>query len=748
MSHENDLVNCFFAPVRFAIPRRSWKAGLIAELRDNELEKNPPRTKVQTVHTNEVADGTRVQVNDKETFTIDREEGVIKDGITAEIPEEGMTLYGKKILPPDESGGEGSDFLADVLADEARADSPPIKENPPNPNTRFGIAPTESHETSRQELRKGKFKLGGVEGTTEFNVTIMPNGEEWDRYRVRNAIRRNEPIPDEVLADFYSEVGKDENLRERANQVIHKWEKINPSVDEIWKRLTEEAKSAGVDYSGESYQSQGGSRYMAVYRDGKRLQIRVSGHGVGLGGVDYERSIATNSRPSEVQRKIDDAIHTIRLADKFNQPGTPTEFSVRPEEPKYSGRESHPGDVGMIDEDAAKAIGIRAGGIRLESDSIPHMETPERLARLKRAGFNSARDAVNYVTSGYQRIYKTKGDSLLLARRNGKDMVTFVQLIPDKNEHYYRINTVLPVRDGYLKNKPLLWERAPTSQTLASPPNAVSGQSKGFDRIVDPSAPSVKENPTNLNTKFSVAPVIGVGGVPSLQSSAAKPGIGDRIRGVLDSEPVQAARRKLEDEFLPVRRAVAAIKKAGGIIDDQNDVGMKLDLFHGKVAEKYRDVERTAVQPIIDTMSRANLTRAQVDRYLMALHAPERNATIAARNPDMPDGGSGMKIADANRIVAEVQRSGQRAAYEKIAVGQSMAKLIGDNPNPDFWEIDLKPPTVKDVDKNTGLVVERLDPLDPRYKPADNVVIASECEATAGAVPTVAGRVAPGSGWS
>jgi hypothetical protein len=76
---------------------------------------------------------------------------------------------------------------------------------------------------------------------------------------------------------------------------------------------------------------------------------------------------------------------------------------------------------------------------------------------------------------------------------------------------------------------------------------------------------------------------------------------------VLDSEPVLAARRKLEDEFLPIRRAVAAIKKAGGIVDDANNTDAKLDTYHGKVAERYRDVERTTILPIIDTMSRANL---------------------------------------------------------------------------------------------------------------------------------------------
>jgi len=85
----------------------------------NEVEKNPPRTKVQTVNTNDVADGTRVVVNDGETLTINTSNGTIEDGITGEIPEGGMTLYGKKILPPEEfKGPMGDDPFAEFKPEE------------------------------------------------------------------------------------------------------------------------------------------------------------------------------------------------------------------------------------------------------------------------------------------------------------------------------------------------------------------------------------------------------------------------------------------------------------------------------------------------------------------------------------------------------------------------------------------------------------------------------------------------------
>lgn len=75
-----------------------------------ELEKNPRGTKIVRTNTNDLADGTRIEVNKDETFTVDKEEQVVRDGITAPIPDGGIDLYGKKILPPAEHQGEVGDF--------------------------------------------------------------------------------------------------------------------------------------------------------------------------------------------------------------------------------------------------------------------------------------------------------------------------------------------------------------------------------------------------------------------------------------------------------------------------------------------------------------------------------------------------------------------------------------------------------------------------------------------------------------
>lgn len=67
-----------------------------------ELEKNPDGLNLVKVNTNELPDGSRIQVNDKEVLTVDREMGTVQDGSGRKynIPEDGIDLYGQRVLKP------------------------------------------------------------------------------------------------------------------------------------------------------------------------------------------------------------------------------------------------------------------------------------------------------------------------------------------------------------------------------------------------------------------------------------------------------------------------------------------------------------------------------------------------------------------------------------------------------------------------------------------------------------------------
>ena len=278
--------------------------------------------------------------------------------------------------------------------------------------------------------------------------------------------------------------------------------------------------------------------------------------------------------------------------------------------------------------------------------------------------------------------------------------------------------------------------------------------------------------------------------------------------------PWEVIRRKAQDEFRPVSRLQEDLKRQGGTITDESSPYLKEELFKGRTADQVREVEHEFVKPVVDRLGKSGLKVEDLDQYLTALHAPERNAHIAGINPSMPDAGSGMSNADAaaavakwqadprfadlsyaaNRILAMNRRTlktqldsglisqqthdeltqrwqnyvplrtdmeaegaiGKGKGFnvggkeykpatgrsseadspvtfsvmqanekiiraEKNRVGQSLLKLVRDNPDPELWTVD-RHPTIKTIGAD-GMV--RNTP-DPRFKEADHVISVKE----------------------
>lgn len=144
------------------------------------------------------------------------------------------------------------------------------------------------------------------------------------------------------------------------------------------------------------------------------------------------------------------------------------------------------------------------------------------------------------------------------------------------------------------------------------------------------------------------------------------PTVGERFN--LSNEALwDTIRRKVQDEFLPLRRMQEDVRRQGGTVTDASDAYLKQELFKGKAAEQIRQVEHRYVRPIIDRMTAAGLTLEQVDEYLYAKHAQERNAQVATVNPNMAGGGSGMSDAQAEAIIDKAKATGKWADLEDIA---------------------------------------------------------------------------------
>lgn len=125
---------------------------------------------------------------------------------------------------------------------------------------------------------------------------------------------------------------------------------------------------------------------------------------------------------------------------------------------------------------------------------------------------------------------------------------------------------------------------------------------------------------------------------------------------------------KMQDRTIDTKRVIDAITAAGKVIADDQNIRLQEELYHGRSAKRVNDFAENELKPVLEYMRGAGLTMADVEEYLHARHAREANAVIAAREPSMPDGGSGMTNAAADAYMKALPAD-QRAKLEKAAEG-------------------------------------------------------------------------------
>lgn len=134
-----------------------------------------------------------------------------------------------------------------------------------------------------------------------------------------------------------------------------------------------------------------------------------------------------------------------------------------------------------------------------------------------------------------------------------------------------------------------------------------------------------------------------------------------------DETLVKVAMRKMADKFQVLKDLQKSIEQAGGTVSDEANAYRAEELFHGKAEEDLRQMRESLVKPLAEKMAKFGISQEELDQYLYAKHAPERNAHIAEINPDMTDGGSGMTNAEAEAIVDQVTQSGKQAEYDQLS---------------------------------------------------------------------------------
>lgn len=125
--------------------------------------------------------------------------------------------------------------------------------------------------------------------------------------------------------------------------------------------------------------------------------------------------------------------------------------------------------------------------------------------------------------------------------------------------------------------------------------------------------------------------------------------------GAWPIEPIGKGDRfiyNMQDKQIDTKRVVEAAKKSGVKVTDDINPYLQEELYHGRSAKKFDDFRNKELRPLLDSIRSAGLSLADVESYLWALHAKERNAQIAKINDKMPDGGSGLTNKQADDLLA------------------------------------------------------------------------------------------------
>ena len=143
---------------------------------------------------------------------------------------------------------------------------------------------------------------------------------------------------------------------------------------------------------------------------------------------------------------------------------------------------------------------------------------------------------------------------------------------------------------------------------------------------------------------------------------------------------------KLLDKNIDVKRIVEAVKNTGKQIASQWNPYLQEELYHGRTANASQEFQDKEWLPLLKDMDKKGVTVGELEKYLLNRHAEDYNRLVAKRNPNRPemqDGGSSVKTADARKYLAGLDKD-TKEKYEELAkridgITKGTRQLLVDN---------------------------------------------------------------------
>lgn len=131
--------------------------------------------------------------------------------------------------------------------------------------------------------------------------------------------------------------------------------------------------------------------------------------------------------------------------------------------------------------------------------------------------------------------------------------------------------------------------------------------------------------------------------------------------------------RKFIDKFNRLEFIQKKITDAKGMpISDDLNAYLQQEMFHGRAAERLDKFEKSIIttkgqkgeKALLQRMADDGIDIDEMGEYLHAKHAKARNKRVAEINPDIPDGGSGLTNAQAEKILKKYDDAGKTEKLE------------------------------------------------------------------------------------
>lgn len=135
------------------------------------------------------------------------------------------------------------------------------------------------------------------------------------------------------------------------------------------------------------------------------------------------------------------------------------------------------------------------------------------------------------------------------------------------------------------------------------------------------------------------------------------------------SDAIDRWRTAVQDRYLPLLKVQRQIEQqTGKELPPSRNPYMGEELMTGRIGARLERLAQDHVEPLFDAMHADGVSVDELESYLYARHAPERNARIAEINPDFTEGeGSGMTDLEAAAIISRIRKDGKLDAMKRLA---------------------------------------------------------------------------------